>query len=64
MFFSPLGPSLNSRNLTLNRATGVNDERSGCSEGCRVGRTLDGSLECKDCLWIAVVAMKLIFLRY
>lgn len=26
MFFSPLGPSLNSRNLTLNRATRVNDD--------------------------------------
>lgn len=29
VFFSPLGPSLNSRNLTLNRATGVNDDGRG-----------------------------------
>lgn len=25
VFFFPLGPSLNSRNLTLNRATGITD---------------------------------------
>lgn len=44
-FFSPLGPSLNSGNLTLNRATGIIEGGRGCSEGCRAGGTPDGSLE-------------------
>lgn len=44
VFFSSLGPSLSSRNLTLNRATGITDGGRG-GDVQRVGATLDGSLE-------------------
>lgn len=37
MFFSSLGPNLNSRNLTLNRATGITDDGRGVDVQGSVG---------------------------
>lgn len=68
MVFSSLGPSLNSRNLTLNRATGITDDGRGVDVQRGVGlekpwMVLQKDLA-KDFLWIAGVAIKLVFHRY
>lgn len=70
MVFSSLGPSLNSRNLTLNRATGLTDDGRGVGVPRGIGlekpwMVLQKDLAIsKDFLWIAVVAIKLVFHRY